>query len=79
MCDVQEKRLLRKIERLKKRVNHYKNKCGTYETILNMHPRIQRSFNELQEERRRTSLFNSLEKRVVEQEKLISLLEKQRN
>jgi len=37
------------------------------------------SFNELQEERRRTSLFNSLEKRVVEQEKLISLLEKQRN
>lgn len=76
MDDVQEKRLLRKIDRLKKRANHYKNKCDNYETILNLHPRIQKSFNELQEERRRVSLFRSLEKRVLEQEKLIALLEK---
>ena len=79
MDEILEKRLLRKIDKLKKRANYYRNKCDTYETILSLHPRIQKSFNELQEERRRVSLFNFLERRVVEQEKLIALMEKQKS
>ena len=71
-------RLERKIEKLKKRVAHYMNRCANYESVINLNPMLvhrYKNYTEVMEERSRV---RQLEERVNEQAKLIRILEKER-
>jgi len=77
--EVRINRLLKKIEKLKKQVAHYKNRCRAYQSILDMHPLIERRFLTHEEQIAERNRVRVLEKRVLEQEKLIALMEKQKS
>lgn len=74
--DVKIGRLERKLEKVKKQRDHYKKLCEHYAEVLTKHPHIKtryNSYNEMIKERERV---RALEKRVKEQEQLITLLNK---
>ena len=75
--DIREGRLLKKIEKLKKQRDHYKQKQEYYAKVISMQPYLERRFEtyaEMKEERERVK---ALEKRVKEQEQLITMMNKE--
>lgn len=73
--DIQIGRLERKIEKLKRQVNYYKEQCCHYQAVINLHPGLvtrHRTYTEFLEEKKRVA---QLEERVREQAKLILLME----
>lgn len=75
--DIREGRLLKKIEKLKKQRDHYKQQHEYYAKVISMQPYLERRFetySEMKEERERVK---ALEKRVKEQEQLIIMMNKE--
>jgi len=70
-------RLEKRIVKLRKQVNHYKEVCVTYRKILNFHPNLQSRYEVYEDMVKERNRIRQLELRVVEQAKLIALLEKQ--
>uniref|UniRef100_A0A6C0JVG6 Uncharacterized protein n=1 Tax=viral metagenome TaxID=1070528 RepID=A0A6C0JVG6_9ZZZZ len=74
---VQILRLNRKIEKLKKRVKHYQDKCDVYANILNMHPRIEASYEKYQKELAERERNYQMVARLHLQDRLIVQLQKE--
>lgn len=72
--DVKIGRLQRKIEKLKKQRDHYKELYEHYEKVISMQPYIERRYNSFIEMKKEVERIRGLEARVKEQEKLIKLL-----
>lgn len=75
--EIKTGRLEKKIAKLRKQVNHYKEMCVTYGKILNFHPNLQSRYEVYEDMVKERNRIRQLELRVVEQAKLIALLEKQ--
>lgn len=74
---VQILRLNRKIEKLKRRVKHYQDKCDVYTKILNMHPRIEASYDKYQKDLAERNRIGHMEARLHLQDRLIVQLQKE--
>lgn len=75
--DVRIGRLLKKIEKLKKQRDYHQQKHTYYAKVISMQPYLERrfeSYSEMKEERERVK---ALEKRVKEQEQLITMMNKE--
>lgn len=72
--DIREGRLLKKIEKLKKQRDHYKQKQEYYAKVISMQPYLERRFETYAEMKQERERVKGLEKRVKEQEQLIAIL-----
>lgn len=82
--EVVKNRLIRKIEKLKKKISSLENKCKHYVAVINLSPSLVSRYqvhSERMEERQRVRglerRIQEQNKRIREQEKLIEFLEKQ--
>lgn len=69
-------RLLRKIERLGRKVDFYKKRCSSYQEVIDLNPALESRYRTHQERIAERERVRQLEQRITEQSKLISLLEK---
>lgn len=72
--DVRIGRLERKIEKLKKQRDHYKELYEHYATVISLQPYLERRWEDYEKRKIRDQYHKDLEKRVKEQEQLIKLL-----
>lgn len=67
-------RLERKLNKVKKQRDHYKELYEHYAKVISMQPYIERRYNSFIEMQKEVQRIRGLEARVKEQEKLIKLL-----
>ena len=71
---VREGRLLKKIEKLKKQRDHWKEQHDYYAKVISLQPYLERRWEDFEARRKEVARVKDLEKRVKEQEMLIRIL-----
>ncbi len=69
-------RLRKRIEKLTKQRDYFRERCGVYGEMINMHPMLEHRFKAWKEQRAEAERVKGLEQRIKEQAQLIELLQK---